>query len=80
MGIVPLKRFTTEVYESIYKRSTFHNQQLEELLTVLTVSYTHLLDIISQNARIPFKDVAAECGVSRAAIHQRCLLYTSRCV
>ena len=24
-----------------------------------------------QNARIPFKDVAAECGVSRAAIHQR---------
>jgi len=26
---------------------------------------------LSQNARIPFKDVAAECGVSRAAIHQR---------
>lgn len=31
----------------------------------------HILEIISQNARIPFKDVAAECGVSRAAIHQR---------
>ena len=30
-----------------------------------------ILDILSQNARIPFKDVAAECGVSRAAIHQR---------
>jgi Lrp/AsnC family transcriptional regulator for asnA, asnC and gidA len=30
-----------------------------------------ILDIISQNARIPFKDVADECGVSRAAIHQR---------
>ena len=30
-----------------------------------------ILNIISQNARIPFKDVAAECGVSRAAIHQR---------
>ncbi|GBU08408.1 transcriptional regulator [Bacteroidales bacterium] len=30
-----------------------------------------ILQIISQNARIPFKDVAAECGVSRAAIHQR---------
>ena len=29
------------------------------------------LGILSQNARIPFKDVAAECGVSRAAIHQR---------
>lgn len=30
-----------------------------------------ILRILSQNARIPFKDVAAECGVSRAAIHQR---------
>ncbi len=30
-----------------------------------------ILEIISVNARIPFKDVAAECGVSRAAIHQR---------
>ena len=30
-----------------------------------------ILEIISQNARIPFKDVALECGVSRAAIHQR---------
>lgn len=30
-----------------------------------------ILQIISQNARIPFKDVATECGVSRAAIHQR---------
>ena len=30
-----------------------------------------ILKIITRNARIPFKDVAAECGVSRAAIHQR---------
>ncbi len=30
-----------------------------------------ILDIISKNARIPFKDVAAEVGVSRAAVHQR---------
>lgn len=30
-----------------------------------------ILDIISQNARIPFRDVAEQCGVSRAAIHQR---------
>ena len=30
-----------------------------------------ILEIISSNARIPFKDVAAECGVRRAAIHQR---------
>lgn len=30
-----------------------------------------ILSIITKNARIPFKDVAAQCGVSRAAIHQR---------
>jgi len=31
----------------------------------------HILNIITKNARIPFKDVAAEVGVSRAAVHQR---------
>lgn len=30
-----------------------------------------ILEIITANARIPFKDVAAVCDVSRAAIHQR---------
>ena len=30
-----------------------------------------ILQIIMLNARIPSKDVAMECGVSRAAIHQR---------
>lgn len=30
-----------------------------------------ILSIIIYNARIPSKDVAEECGVSRAAIHQR---------
>ena len=30
-----------------------------------------ILEIISKNARIPFKDVAEICDVSRAAIHQR---------
>lgn len=30
-----------------------------------------ILKIITQNARMPFKDVAESCGVSRAAIHQR---------
>ncbi|MEY8686094.1 DUF6493 family protein [Bacteroides sp. AN502(2024)] len=34
MEVAPLKRFTTQVYESMYKRSAFHNRQLEELLTV----------------------------------------------
>lgn len=30
-----------------------------------------ILNIIMRNARIPSKDVALQCGVSRAAIHQR---------
>ncbi|MCL1822043.1 MAG: Lrp/AsnC ligand binding domain-containing protein [Prolixibacteraceae bacterium] len=30
-----------------------------------------ILDIIVNNARIPFKDVASEVGISRAAVHQR---------
>ena len=30
-----------------------------------------ILKILTKSARIPFKDVAAQCGVSRAAIHQR---------
>jgi Lrp/AsnC family transcriptional regulator, regulator for asnA, asnC and gidA len=30
-----------------------------------------ILEIISRNARIPFKDVASEVGISRAAVHQR---------
>jgi Lrp/AsnC family transcriptional regulator for asnA, asnC and gidA len=30
-----------------------------------------ILSIISKNARVPFKEVAEACGVSRAAIHQR---------
>lgn len=30
-----------------------------------------ILSLISQNARIPFLEVARECGVSGAAIHQR---------
>ena len=30
-----------------------------------------ILEVITLNARIPFKDVADACGVSRAAIHQR---------
>lgn len=30
-----------------------------------------IMEIIANNARIPFKEVASVCGVSRAAIHQR---------
>ena len=30
-----------------------------------------ILNIITKNARIPFKDIAEDCEVSRSAIHQR---------
>ena len=30
-----------------------------------------ILEIVTRNARMPSKDVAQECGVSRAAVHQR---------
>ena len=30
-----------------------------------------ILEIITKNARTPFKDVASVCGISRAAVHQR---------
>lgn len=30
-----------------------------------------ILELLSTNARLAFKDVAAECNISRAAIHQR---------
>ena len=32
---------------------------------------SQILEIITNNARIPFKDIADVCNVSRAAIHQR---------
>ena len=30
-----------------------------------------IMSILSQNARMPFKEVSEQCGVSRAAVHQR---------
>ena len=30
-----------------------------------------ILEIVMRNARIPSKDIALVCGVSRAAVHQR---------
>ena len=37
-----------------------------------------ILDIITNNARIPYLEVARECGVSGAAIHQRAKTYEDR--
>jgi len=52
---------------SIFAKS---NQKKDEMEKIDKLD-KKILSILSKNARIPFKDVAAECGVSRAAIHQR---------
>ncbi len=36
-----------------------------------------ILRMLSENARIPFLEIARECGVSGAAIHQRIQKLTS---
>lgn len=48
--------------------ATFFTFYIMELLDSLDKK---ILNIVIRNARIPSKDVAAECGVSRAAVHQR---------
>mgnify|MGYP004451145099 CR=1 FL=1 len=35
-----------------------------------------ILRIITQNARIPFREVAEKCGISRASVHQRVQVMT----
>ncbi len=35
-----------------------------------------ILSIVSKDARIPYKDLATECGVSRGAVHQRVIRMT----
>ena len=52
----------------ILNSSTLYSEKQMEKVDQLDLK---ILKIISVNARIPFKDVAAVCGVSRAAIHQR---------
>jgi Lrp/AsnC family transcriptional regulator for asnA, asnC and gidA len=55
---------------SIRKRQEKSKTKIEEMYKIDKLDKM-ILRILSTNARIPFKDVATECGVSRAAIHQR---------
>ncbi len=61
-----MKKIIIFAYQNVIKNAM--NMEKMERIDSLD---RRILGIISQNARIPFKDVAAECGVSRAAIHQR---------
>lgn len=46
-------------------------QQIKIKMEKIDALDKKILDIVTRNARIPSKNVAVECGVSRAAIHQR---------
>lgn len=52
----------------MHQKENFYTHQDMEKIDNLDKK---ILEIIMRNARIPSKDVALECGVSRAAIHQR---------
>ena len=52
------------IFAAKFKRFTILMEKIDEL-------DRKILKIITQSARIPFKDVAEQCGVSRAAVHQR---------
>ena len=52
------------IFAAKFKRFTIYMEKIDEL-------DRKILKIITQSARIPFKDVAEQCGVSRAAVHQR---------
>ena len=52
----------------MHQKGNFYTHQDMEKIDNLDKK---ILEIIMRNARIPSKDVALECGVSRAAIHQR---------
>jgi Lrp/AsnC family transcriptional regulator for asnA, asnC and gidA len=60
--------------ENLYKKSIFGEKEKFDKMTLrnqLDDTDLHILDIITKHARIPFKDVATDCGISRAAVHQR---------
>ena len=52
------------IFAAKFKRFTILMEKIDEL-------DRKILKIITQSARITFKDVAEQCGVSRAAVHQR---------
>lgn len=60
-----------DILEKCQLFRTFVCQNVKNAMEKIDSLDKKILEIISNNARIPFKDVAAKCGVSRAAIHQR---------
>ena len=66
-----LQKKVSFILEKCQVIRTFVCQNVKNTMEKIDSLDKKILEIISNNARIPFKDVAAKCGVSRAAIHQR---------
>ena len=66
------KKIITETYSKI-KKYKYICQELPkfDLMEKIDTLDKKILEIVMNNARIPSKDVAQVCGVSRAAVHQR---------
>jgi transcriptional regulator, AsnC family len=59
------------IFSQINKHSSTIIASIMTMRNQLDETDLKILDIITKNARTPFKDVAQECGISRAAVHQR---------
>ena len=57
--------------ESIVKKNNNKEEDFKEESVQIDDLDRKILKLITANARIPFLEVARECGVSGAAIHQR---------
>jgi Lrp/AsnC family transcriptional regulator, regulator for asnA, asnC and gidA len=60
-----------QIESSVKKNSVELEDDFKELSVHIDELDRKILKLITSNARIPFLEVARECGVSGAAIHQR---------
>ncbi len=60
-----------QIESNVKKNSTESEEDYKEQIAPIDDLDRKILKLITANARIPFLEVARECGVSGAAIHQR---------
>jgi Lrp/AsnC family transcriptional regulator, regulator for asnA, asnC and gidA len=60
-----------QIVSNVKKNTTDSEEDYKEQIASIDELDRKILRLITANARIPFLEVARECGVSGAAIHQR---------
>ena len=65
------KKYLPKPIATLKKNVTFAINKKFDLMEKIDTLDKKILEIVMNNARIPSKDVAQVCGVSRAAVHQR---------